>query len=281
MSLRLFRHTLSQMLCPAAQDQVLSGVQVPSDGKLNNVWGDVHLIGVTPLPVLNAGLYACDGRMLLHQTPDDGATFNALWDANVAKDVDVSSGAIDLNASANTQGFFEPGEPDVHALIDMEISSREDRFYKRRGMISFANSPRGFEAGSPDTFIAAENFKVRSSRSIPVEYWSLAAVAFGTPALDDMTTTPFTTFNDEPFLMQLKYMEVVLEQAWMQLVGLTETGAETPWEDAANMIGDFLEPTVFEVTVGDFFATSYNVLSKFTWDITVPGRMEANQLTAS
>ena len=81
-----------------------------------------------------------------------------------------------------------------------------------------------------------------------------------------------TTYDDEKWLMQLKYMEVVLEQAWMWLVGLVETGAETPWEDAANMIGDFLEPNVNEETAGDFKAVTWQTFSKMTFEITVPGR---------
>lgn len=279
--IRVFRHTLSQMLVNAASDQVLSGAQIPSEGKLNNVFGDVHAVATVPLPTIKSALYGCDGRVLLHQTPDDGATYNTLWDANVPKDVDVSSGAIDLNVSANAASFFEPGEPDVHAIADMAIADDDKLFYKRRQMVSFASAPRGFVSETPDSYWPADHFKVRSGKSIFVDYWSLAAVAFASPAMDDVTTTVFTTFGDESALMQLKYLEMTLEQAWIQLVGLTETGAETPWEDAANMIGDYLEPTVVEITAGDFSASQWQVMSKFTWDVSVPGRKEIRVITAN
>lgn len=280
MSVRLFSHKLSQMLVPSGSDQVLSGIQLPSESSLNNVWGEVHIVAPTPIEFDKAVMYGVDGHVFLHQTPDDGATFNTLWDSNVPKDTDVASGAIDLNASATTINFFEPGEPNVHALADMAIYNDDNNWFKRRKLLSFASSPTGWLPGTPNLYVPSDVFAVRSRRRIGVDYWSLAALGMSSPAFDDVTTTVYTTFGDEAPLMQMKYIEVTLEQAWMQLVGLTETGAETPWEDAATMIGDFLEPTVLEVTAGDFATMGFNVYTKCTWEITVPGRRNFKSISA-
>lgn len=79
----------------------------------------------------------------------------------------------------------------------------------------------------------------------------------------------------------MKYFEVVLEQAWMQLVQLVEAGAETPWEEAALLVEEVLEPTVIEESSAAFAAIAYNVYAKMTWDVTVPGRKEIKQISAA
>ncbi len=80
--------------------------------------------------------------------------------------------------------------------------------------------------------------------------------------------------------MMQKYVELVLEQAWMHLVGLVEAGAETPWEDAALFLEIILEPPPQEDNAASWFTDDMKVWSNFTFDISVPGSREFKQLTA-
>lgn len=110
---------------------------------------------------------------------------------------------------------------------------------------------------------------------------SQGLLVFSNPTLDDTTTLAAQSFTTEAKWMQMKYLEVVLEQAWMELMGLTEAGAETPWEEAALLVEEVLEPTVIEETAGAFTTNPFNVFCSMTWDITVPGRREFNTISVS
>jgi len=273
MSTRLFRHTLTHRIGTHGLDTVLGGCEVPGDGKLNNVHGQVSLQTAVGLSVRHATMYRCTGRVLPVDDLRDSTAFQDIWDETVPKDSDFASGIIDLDEGANTTTFFEPGEPNWAQLADMQVMNPENLWYNKRKLLTFVNSPRGFIDGAPDTAHMGDFFQVRSGKRISAEFRSAAILAVGLPAFDDVTTNEMATLNGDAAQLQLKYIEVVLEQAWMALVGLTEAGAESPWEDAANMIGDFLEPTVEEETAGSYNATSsWDMYADMTWDISVPGR---------
>lgn len=67
----------------------------------------------------------------------------------------------------------------------------------------------------------------------------------------------------------------------MQLMGLTEAGAETPWEEAALLVEEVLEPTVIEETAANFNNGAFDVYTAMTWDISVPGRRSFNTISVS
>lgn len=277
--MRFFRHTLGQVVVAAGADQVIGGAAIPSDSKLNGVMGQVHL-QTSRQSILTSCLYGCDGRVLVHTDPDSPVSYNTIWDQQVDKDVDVSVGIVDIGEVTDSTPFFEPGEPNVNQIAGMSISN-DERFFRRRKMISFMTSPRGFLDGTPDTYMPGDVFPVRVNKGIGVRDWSVAMLAVASPSMDDVTTTSWLTPTAEAEWMQAKYLEVVLEQAWMELVGLTETGAETPWEDAALEVEEILEPTVVEVTAGAFSAPQLDVWANLTWDITVPGRRTFGSLSAA
>lgn len=282
MATRLFRHTLVHKLVSVGADSVIGGCDLPSESSLNNVWGQISLQGSGVVSVRRATMYKAVGRVVPNTDLDTAQTYDAIWDQTVPKDADFSSSAIDLNESANAASFFEPGEPNWAALADLSVADDDKKFFSRRKLLTFVNSPRGFLDGTPDTYFPGDFFTVKASKRIPVEYGHVALFAVGLPAFDDVTTTALSTLDDESRVLQLKYIEVVLEQAWMGMVGLTETGAETPWEDAANMIGDFLEPTVSEETAAQFDSSSaWDCYADMTWDITVPGRKTGHTLSVA
>jgi len=277
--MRFFRHTLGQVTVGDG-DSVIGGAAIPSDSKLNAVLGQVHIQSLLAVSIAKAIMYGCDGRVLVHTDPDSVTGYNTMWDQQVDKDVDVSLGILDIGENTDSNPFFEPGEPNVNQIAGMSISS-DERFFRRRKMISFQSAPRGFIDGAPDTYWPGDVFRVNARPRIGVKDWSVAMMAVAEPAMDDVTTTAWLTPTGEAEWMQAKYMEVVLEQAWMELVGLTETGAETPWEDAALEIEEILEPTVVEVTAGSFASDGLIVFANLSWDITVPGRRTFGALSAA
>lgn len=282
MSMRLFRHGLIQRLILTGSDEIIGHSPLPSECTLNNVWGECHVIGANSIPFSDVMIYGVDGRVLFDNDADSVRTMDTLWDLELQKDQDVGPGIFDIDpGSSESAPMFEPGEPSIEALIDGSGQYMNKEFFKRRKMVSIISTPRGFEAGTPDSWIPGDVYKVRSSKRISTEIMSHVLLAHSNPALDDMTTTVPSSFAAENQWIQMKYLEVVLEQAWMQLIGLTETGAETPWEDAANLVEEVLEPTVIEETAGAFESLSHIVFCKMTYDITVPGRREIKQISAA
>lgn len=281
--MRFFRHSLGQVVAAAGADIVVGGVLLPSESVLNNVWGDVHAVSLISMDFDRAVLYGCSGYVLPVEDPNATNAFDTIWDTMVPKDTDFAAGALDLDAeSANTSPEFEPGEPNINRLMDLQVNDQDLRWFHRRKMLSFATRPTGFDSGdTPKSFIPADNFRVRSRKNIEADYHSAALLGFSSPGMDDVTTTSWVSAADSVHWMQLKYLDVTLEQAFMQLAGLVETGAETPWEEAAALLEDLLEPTVVEITAGDFTAPSWNVFAALTFDVTVPGLIAKQQISAA
>lgn len=271
--MRYFRHTLYHRAVGGSTDAVIGHCDLPSESRLNRVQGQVHCVLATQELVTSVSLYGCDGWIIDLPDPDTADLVDDIWDRLVEKDFD-ESGGLDLDTSGpETAPFDEPGEFNVNRIAGTERLDQEKRWFRRRKMISFATSPSGFDPAA-DNYFPTDAFRVDAKRGWNSDSWAVALLGFGVPLVDDTTTTIPSTPATEARWLQNKYLEVVLEQAWMDLAGLTETGAETPWEDAVNMVEDVLEPTVVEQNAAAFESGTFNVWSQMTWDISVPGRRD-------
>ena len=72
-------------------------------------------------------------------------------------------------------------------------------------------------------------------------------------------------------------MEYVLEMAWIEISGLTETGAESPWSDAVGLIVEAAQQFI-EITAGSFNPISWQVFTSFEGIVTVPGKWDSGTL---
>ena len=82
---------------------------------------------------------------------------------------------------------------------------------------------------------AGEVFRIRIRRKLRVRQPSVLVLGLASPNLDD-TTSVAQKAATEPELAQTKYIGHVLERALLHLFGLTEAGAETPWEEATSLL---------------------------------------------
>lgn len=278
MSMRLFRHLLTQVGVTVGTDRVIGGMDIPSECVLNNVWGEVHCISEDVL-FPSAVMYGVRGLTVLRRDVDTLQTYDNLWDTMVPKDTELAAGGFELSGAANTDPEFEPGEPDAAKILDLHLYNDDMEWFKRRKLVTFATSKGGFIDATPDTFHATDFFKVRSRKRQAMEVTGAAMLGFSSPNLNDTTSTDFGTLGSEQRIMSLKYFEVILEQAWMSLVGLTEAGAETPWIEAQGVVADFLEPDVHEDDAGRFLGQTWEVFATTTWDLTVPGRLNVKQMS--
>lgn len=284
MSLVAFRHMLRSNNIGGSSDEVISGCPMPAQSRLVGTWGEVHAIKGSVsvgIAIDQAAMYGCDGWVVLVEDPDTAITYGSLWNNMVPKDQDMASGAFDLDTGSDNKPFFEPGEPTLEAILDAANVDKDSHFFKRRKLITYASMPRGFDTGAtPDSYFPMDVFPINTIPRIGVQHYSCAMLGFASPAFDDVNQLDYSTPASEAEWIQLQYLEVVLEQAWMYMVGLVEVGAETPYEDAALMIEDFLEPTVSEETTGQFQALTYSVFTKATWGLVVPGRREFKSISS-
>lgn len=274
-----FRQTLVAKNLAGGFDVIAGDCPLPMEVAQLQVWGELHVQTreANPLEFDEATFYGTEGRVLDVADPDTALDVETLWDNRVPKDADVASGVFDLDpATTNTSGFLETGEPNIDAIMGMSDLQPDNLWWTHRKMLSWANNRVGLVAATPDTYIVADVLKIRSTKRIVAEdyCWSLFAVA--QPSFGDVDATQ-ATYESEALWMQLKYMDVVLEQAWMELVGLTEAGAETPWTDAALAIQRFVEPEPVFVSAGataNFTGGSLHVFCNMTFQVQVPGRKE-------
>ncbi len=282
MAMRFFRHMLSQISMGGNLDRVLAHMSLPSECSQNNVWGDVHVINNDGFFIESAMVYGADGFVVPLPDPDTADSVDDIWDRLIEKEANPSSGVLDLDTTAVQGGpHFEAGETNQGLIADMHTYDDDNHWYKRRKIISFANAPTGFHwvTSGVSTFSPTDHFKVRSRKKISAELHSMSLLGFTIPGLAGTSSGIENTPSSEAKWLQQKYLEVVLEQAWMFLVGLVETGAETPWEDAANFVDSLLEPVPFEDSAGAWLTDTMRIFSQFTFDVTVPGRREFNILT--
>lgn len=279
--MRLFGRRYSSIDVPAGSDQVMVGYPIPPGGKLNNVWADVHIISAEQIPFQSAGMYGISAFAMQVPDPETGISFDTLWDNFVPKDVAESSGAFDLDTdAADATAEFEMGEPDISAIFDI-IANTPMELFRRRRMLSAARGSINYEAVSAgaDVITLGEAFSLRIRKNMRASAPSVALIGFSSPALDVTTTNGETTPTENQWAW-LTYLEMGLEQAFIHLMGLVESGAETPWEEAGAFVASLLERAAFEETAGAFAPTTWRVFTSAVFDLTVPGSVGVKTLSS-
>ncbi len=276
--MRLYPHHIGESSVAAGADGVFAAVAIPGKSRLNHVWVDFSLISVNPQSVLSASLYGVTAYIVPVLDPDATVTPNAMWDLQIPKDDDVGSGVIDMDTSdtSDPTAEIEPGEPSLEEMFN--VGSRPERVFERTEIISFAKQSAGFETGTPDTFIARDAWKAEISRAWNVDLPSV--LMFGLSAPDTTGTgTSFFLPDSATDWLQLRFMADTAKDAWKQAVGLTEAGAETPYEEAAVLMSSYLEQFL-EETAASWVGNEYRIFSDVRYDIDVEGELSIDAINA-
>lgn len=261
-------------------DSVIAGVWLPSGSILTLIKGIVKINGSTELLLNQAAAYGLEIWILPLEDPDSGVTMNALWDSHVPKD--TLTDVLDLDsAGADANPFYEPGQITWEFLIDIGLQPR--RLLHRHKIMSSAADAMLMRQDEETPFLEhwfpGSVETVSLNRSIRVREPSLVVAAVSVPdTTATSTTAPVAAFNEEDW-GRVKYIDNVLEMAMMDLLGLTEAGATTPWEEASALLRTYLDPLLFETNAGTFVATTLTAIGELVFDIVVPGRMPTKILT--
>lgn len=262
-------------------DKVVSGYPLPQDGVLNNVHLQCHFIGPEGEHFQSMSMYGMSGFVLPVLDPDGGATFDAIWDAQIPKDVPMSAGGFDIDTgAADTQPEWEIGQPDVSAIMDL-VAGNPIEIFRRRKYMTVANSgvERETVVSSTDFKLATDFFITDVKRRVRVPAPSVVLFGVSSPETN-VTSTTVKAIPSEAEWSLLQYLEIALENAFMSLVGLTEAGAESPYEESMAFIAELVEDVVFEQTAASFVPTAWRVFTISTYDISVPGRIALGVLTS-
>lgn len=265
----LERRTTYQKTSTVGTDDVMAAMWIPTGGRLLGMKLDVHVFSHDQ-PKSAAGFYGTNAFLLPVDDPDAVITADTIWDRHVPKDIEEGPGAYDLDTgTAELTPEFTPGEPDLSQLF--RSGPLELKGGKRRKLITFASTQAGYEGASADTYTMLDKFGLSIGGSPRVEAPSVACVGFSSPVTTETTATLWTSPAEDEWT-NLQFPIWTLEQAFVELLGQVEAGAESPYEDASAFLVDYLEPDMFEETAGRFIDQSWTVYCHATMRMDVAAR---------
>jgi len=282
MSTRIRRKTYFMRSVVAGTDKVLGAAFLPPGGVLHAISGAIHVVTVNAMTVVTAAMFGLSGWMVEGFDPDTSDSVDDIYDRMVPKDEDVNPAAgvdqIDMDSTTpNISSEFEPGEPTVEAMVGLMPAGK---FWDEEVLLSFANSKGGFDKVLEDSLPTYlwDPFLVKPR--MRAETQAMAALSFANPAQDDVTGSIMTSPAGTKEWVSIQFIDDVLEDAWKQMVGLTESGAESPFSDMAEILQGLVEPTVVEEVAGSFSAETYRVWAALHWDFSVPGTHSKIQVSS-
>ncbi len=270
--LRLFARRMTSMDLSVGTDKVAIGWSLPSDTVIHNIRLKLSIGAQTAYDIRKVIAYATELWILPVPDPDAGPSYDDSWDALVPKDTDVQTLDLDT-AAADTSPFYEPGEVDWSDIF--EVGVQPERLFHRHKLLTFYNGGPRFvyqDNQTPFTvlWIGGDHFVIEIKRRLRVRQPSVLVCGFASPNLDDTTAVLQGALNENEW-PQVKYMGEVLKRAMLHVLGLTEAGAETPWEEATALLIKHLDPDVYEQTAAAFQTAAYYVTGEGMLDHSVVG----------
>lgn len=263
-------------------DQVIAHMPIPPGGVFLGFRADIHAIAAVHQVVLAASsvnvkgvIVSMGGNMM-----DTGISVDTLFDQMVPKDADLSVVAgeddIDWDDGAIATPFEEPGQVNWSDMV--ELGDRPTKVFETDRLVSLASGGRMPHVDTTDEYYptvrigAGSNKKVRSKKAA---YFLLAV---GSPSWDETATATPTTEADADW-SALTYPDVMFDIMLPDILGLTETGAESPFSDMAQRAANFVEPVIHESATDKFLAIAWEIRAKWSVRIATPGRPQMKTLS--
>lgn len=261
-------------------DQVIAGVWLPEGSILGDIRGHVSLMAPTEITLSQVAVCAIEGWILPVDDPDTVSTMNALWDSHVPKD--QTGFLLDLDeAAADATPFYEAGAISWEFVYD--VGGAAKRIFHRHDVLSavdsFVLSRQDTETPFTEQFFPGKRYEVKVRGGGRMTQPSLAVFAVASPATTVTSATiPVGALLEDEW-GRLKFIDHVLEMALMSSLGLTEVGAETPWDEASDLLKKYLDPEMLEANAGTVIPTVWLASGELVFDVIVPGRMSPPVLT--
>lgn len=268
MNIKMSRLTHSQVL--AGTDRVMAAFPIPESGQVRRWSISVHLIAID-MQIIQSAMWGLSAWLVRVPDPDTLITVDALWDRMVPKDADFVSGGFDLDETdLDVTPEMEIGQPASAVEIFGANLADVMKIKQKAGIVSFASTAHGFEPGAPDKFTGTHVTGLSGGRLPRVMGPTYLLIGLSSPDTVDTTSTVEPTLGESAWV-RYQYLQWMLEQAFISLIGLVEAGAETPWEDAASLLQALLEPTVVEEVTAHFVPVTWNATMRGVATVSVPG----------
>lgn len=275
--IRMFARRRHQQQVAGGTDAVLFGMSLPADSVVHDIkWRIDAIDAAAPgsgLKIHEACMFGIEGWVLPILDPDAGVGYDTVWDTLVPKDTDTQVVDLDTGAS-DTTPFFEPGETDWTQVLDVGL--RPQKVYGSYPLLTAARGALSIYQYSQSPFdlkwVPGMSVNVRIKRPLRIKQPSVLLFAIGSPAMDDTTNVAETVLAENEW-PRVKYIGEVLHQAMIHLFGLTEAGAETPWEEATALLQRHLEPDILEATANTYVQRTWYTFSEGMVDHSVPGEL--------
>ncbi len=282
MSLDVIARRSGSIVVSANSDAVLFELPIPSDCTMRFVNGQIHFLINAEEDALVAITYGFSGFIIRIPDPDAGVAVDTLWDQYIPKDADWAAGGFNLDTvSTDTAPEFEPGELDPFALFEGPGFAPEEIF-RRRKYLSYATpgQTRVNTAANP-AWLPHDFFPLNIRQPYRTATSAMALFGWSSPQLIDIQATS-RTLPEENEWMFIKYARVVVELAWMELMGLATAGTGgMPHNEALTYLADLLEPNLYEASGAiALTARSHYVFGTATFGMRVPGEYQARALTS-
>ncbi len=280
--LRMFARRMFGVRVAGSTDRVLAGISLPSDSVIHDIKIKGH-IGMaangSEFTATQVLMYALEAWILPVFDPDAGDDLNTIWDTLVPKDSDVQTLDLDTGTVDSTP-FYEPGEADWSAIMD--VGFRPQRLYHSHRMLHMGNTTgmRFVDSQTPfeTKWQPGANFQHHDRKRYRVRQPSVLVLGAASPDMDDTAATEPAAAGEQDWA-RTKYMGDTLHQALMDVLGITEAGAETPWEEAADLVQSHLDPDVFESDAGLFIGAALAFHGEMNIDHSVVGEIPKAMLT--
>ncbi len=275
MATRMLARRVFEVGVPAGQDKVMAGLWLPPGSVVHGVNGYLVCEGQDIQAARRTVCVgSCEGWVFNVDDIDTMTVMDTEFDIHVPKDTAATTMSLDTSV-ADGNPFYEPGQ--VTWEFVFPVGRQPQRVYQKRWMASLSGAV--FRNQDPETpfdiqFIPGVQFPVRLNRPFRVEDPSLLCFAVAAPDTAQTSTTEALAAIAENEWGRLRYIDHVLESAMISLIGLTEAGAETPWDEATLLLKKILDPAMLEAQSGVFVATQWNVYGEIIFDFSVEGTMQ-------
>lgn len=248
---------------------------------MNFLQGEMHVMNSSPpvqFALNDVGMIGIEGWIVQSDNQlTDFANIDTLWDTGVPKDDGQET--VDESWAEDTDSVYEPGVMNVNQIFDLELGHPE-RIWQREFVITRASSFGGWVPSidgetQPSAWHAAFVVPIKVRKKYRAMSDSGILFGYGSPTLDetpDLSVYPQGgLINQSESRFIVKYLAQFLDKAVFDFLGLTETGAESPWDDTLAMILSLI--TQLHSNQGFLGTVHYQVSGKATCGIEVPGYM--------
>lgn len=276
------RKSFTGLSIPTTTDQVVASMPIPPGGVFMGFRAEIHGIAALPIDMDSAMIAYMRGVIVPmgSATMDQPISVQTLWDQRVPKDVDLSTTAgadeIDWDDGTITTPFQEPGQLGWNDLV--QLGDRPIDIARRNsGLITFANAGRDPHLDTTRKFTPAYTVRMGSNHRVRVRQASYFLLAIGSPTWDETTNSAVQTIVETAW-SALTYPDVMFDLMLPDILGMTVTGATSPFQEMAGAALDFVEPLVREEAAGDFVNGAWDTFTDWSVRVLTPGRPQMKTL---